>query len=289
MDLRPPPSKRRYLYPFTAGTVGDWTADTPDDAAEVTIDMSRVQYIDCVGLTMIAAVAEDAANRNRRVRFVEPQQANVRSYMSRMHLRESLADFCSDVVLPRVNEWSTDRLSELQRFDAYGGGDELAERVFRRMNASPACSTEDAKSFFKGISEVVNNVAEHSGAGGGWAAMQVIPSSKDGLITFAVADAGHGLEITLSRRYWVEGSLDAMELAFQREVSGTSVAGRGTGLDDLHRRVKHHQGRLFAWSGRAAGTSVAGNGPIACREVTAAFPGTVIYAGFKPGARKVGP
>lgn len=245
--------------------------------------MSRAQFIDCMGLATIAAVAEDAEFRGCPVRFVPPQKQTVRNYMSRMHLKECLGRVCSEVLLPSVNEADTgNRLFELQRFEE-GGGDDLAERVFNAMRSADGCSLADAASFFKGISEVVNNVAEHSGAGGGWAAMQVMPNAaSDGLITFAVADAGHGLEITLSRSHWVDGSVDAMEKAFQRAVSGTNIAGRGTGLDDLHRRVKQHQGQLLAWSGSATGQSIAGNGPIACREVSAAFPGTVIYAGFKP-------
>lgn len=287
MNLRPPPGNARYLWPFTAATVGQWSEDTPADAWEVLIDMSRVQFIDCVGLATIAAVAEDAEIRGYPVRFIEPQQQAVRTYMARMHLDECLGRYCPEVLLPSVNERNTGhRLYELQRFDADGGGDALAERIFKAL-VSDGCSALEAGSFFKGISEVVNNVAEHSGAGGGWAAMQVMPSSaSNGLITFAVADAGHGLELTLSRRHWVEGPVDAMEKAFQRAVSGTSIAGRGTGLDDLHQRVKKHQGRLMAWSGSATGHSTVNPGPMACRKVGAAFPGTVIYAGFKPESRE---
>lgn len=289
MNLRPPAGNARYLWPFTAATLSEWSADTPPDAREVLIDMSRVQFIDCVGLATIAAVAEDAQMRGYPVTFVPPQRPGVRTYMSRMHLRECLGLFCPEVLLPSVNERNTGvRLYELQRFDAAGGGDELAERVFRAL-VTDGCAQSDAASFFKGISEVVNNVAEHSGAGGGWVAMQVLPSSaSNGLITFAVADAGHGLEITLSRSHWVEGPVDAMKMAFQRAVSGTNIAGRGTGLDDLHRRVKQHQGRLLAWSGTATGQSTADTGPVACREVSAAFPGTVIYAGFKPEQKEIG-
>lgn len=271
--------------PFTVETLGEWSADTPADE-EVVIDMSMVRFIDCAGLATIAAVAEDAKMRDVAVRFVPPHQHSVRTYMSRMHLQESLGPFCPEGLLPKVNENDTGyRLFELQRFDG-GGGDELAERVFNAL-VSAHCSQGEAASFFKGISEVVNNVAEHSGAGGGWAAMQVMPNSVSrGLITFAVADAGHGLELTLSRSHWVDGPVDAMEKAFEHSVSGTNAPGRGTGLDDLHRRVKRHQGRLLAWSGSATGQSTVGADRIACRQVGAAFPGTVIYAGFKPEPRE---
>jgi len=287
VNLRPPPGIR-YAGPFKASTLGEWSAETPADADEVVIDMSKAAFIDSMGLATIAAVAEDAANCGRALRFIEPQHHAVRTYMSRMHLDDCLRQyFCSGVTLPKVNERDTGhRLFELQRFDT-NGGDELAERVFQAMVADGS-NQADAIEFFKGISEVVNNVADHSGAGGGWAAMQVMPSSLGtGLINFAVADAGHGFETTLSRRYWVSGPVDAMAKAFQRTVSGTGEAGRGAGLDDLHQRIRRHQGSLTAWSGAAIGQNSGSSGPLSCRRVTAAFPGTVIYAGFKPSAKEV--
>lgn len=281
VDLRPPPGAD-YVRDLTAATFSGWSWSTPSDADAVTIDLWKVKFIDAMGLATIAAVAEDAVAGGRSVKFVAPRREDVCRYMSRMHLGECLRQFCSDVRLPRVNERNTGhRLLELQRFDATSG-DDLAERVFQALRA--AGSTErDAASFFKGISEVVSNVAEHSGADGGWAAMQVMPNS-DGLITFAVADAGYGFEYTLSRNHWVSGSVDAMMMAFERTVSGTGVPGRGTGLDDLQQRVGRHQGRLLAWSGDATGSS--SGGPLTCREVNAAFPGTVVYAGFKPESRE---
>jgi hypothetical protein len=127
-------------------------------------------------------------------------------------------------------------------------------------------------------------VIEHSGVNGGWAAMQVMPNKED-LITFAIADAGFGLESTLSRYNDVDGPVDAMEKAFERTVSGTGVHGRGAGLDDLLQRVKRHRGHLRAWSGAATGRCA--GGALACCGANAAFPGTVIYAGFRPEPREV--
>ncbi|OBI82702.1 hypothetical protein A9X00_07075 [Mycobacterium sp. 1245805.9] len=283
VDLRPPPGAD-YLRDFTAATLGGWSWSTPADADAVTIDLWKVKFIDAMGLATIAAVAEDAVACGRSVRFVAPRREDVCRYMSRMHLGECLAEFCPDVRLPRVNEWDRGhRLLELHRFDA-SSGDDLAERLFQALRAAGS-SEQDAASIFKGVSEVVSNVAEHSGAAGGWAAMQVMPNN-DGLITFAVADAGDGFEYTLSRNHWVSGSVDAMMMAFERTVSGTGVPGRGTGLDDLHKRVGRHQGRLLAWSGDATGRS--SGGTLECREANAAFPGTVIYAGLKPQPREVG-
>lgn len=280
-----PPLGANYARSFTAATLGHWIAETPADADHVLIDMHKVQFIDPLGLVAIAAVVEDAANWGRQVKFVQPLKREVCTYMSRMHLGDCLESYGVTVSLPMVNEWDTGhRLFELQRFDS-ACGDEFAERVFGAVKAAGS-SQSDAASFYKGIAEVVGNVAEHSGAGGGWAAMQVMPN-QDGLINFAVADAGHGLEITLSRQHWIIDHMHAMEMAFERSVSGTGRVGRGTGLDDLHKRVRQHNGHLLAWSGNAIGLSSVQPNPIECYETSAAFPGTVVYASFKPESREV--
>jgi len=282
VDLRPPPNLKQ-LRPLNAATLTTWSSATPADADSVLIDLSLVRFVDPMTLTTIAAAAENAAASGLDIKFIPPQDLNVRRYIARMHLGDCLSRFCSKVDLPKVNEWDTgERLFELQRFDS-DSSDELAESVFR-AHRDAGGSAEDTKSFFKGVSEVLSNVAEHSGVAGGWAAMQVMPNN-DGMITFAVADAGYGLEHTLRQHNKVDGPVDAMTKAFQRTVSGTGQLGRGTGLDDLLQRVKRHKGHLRAWSGAGVGRS--SGGPLACQEVTAAFPGTVIYAVFKPEPREV--
>ncbi|MCP9276555.1 ATP-binding protein [Mycolicibacterium arenosum] len=278
MDLLPPIDTDE-LEPLTADSINRWSETSPADNDEVWIDLSRVAWIDPMGLVVVAATAEDAAATGRTVRFTPPLDRNVRSYMSRMHLDECLRRFCPRVDLPRVRERNTaHRLSELRRFDG-DAGDALADQVFEALCAVGK-SRDDAKSFYKGVSEVVSNVIDHSGVSGGWAAMQV---QRPDLITFAIADAGDGLQETLSRHNEVEGPVDAMEKAFLRECSGTGALGRGTGLDDLVQRVRRHRGQLRAWSGKATGYSAGGR--VACRGVGAAFPGTVIYAEFKPERR----
>ncbi|OMC02467.1 hypothetical protein A5733_02165 [Mycobacterium sp. NS-7484] len=277
------PAGGNHLRSLTAATLSNWSSGTPEDADAILIDLTHARFIDPMGLAAIAAVAEDAASRGLRVEFVAPQDQSVRRYVARMHLGECLAQFCGRVELPRVNEWdASSRLSELQRFDV-DSGDDLAESVFRALQAAGR-SQHDAASFFRGVSEVVSNVIEHSGVDGGWAAMQVMPNNQ-GLITFAIADAGYGLERTLSRHNQVDGPVDAMKKAFKRTISGTGVHGRGAGLDDLLQRVKRHRGHLRAWSGAATGRSA--GGALTCNGADAAFPGTVIYAGLRPEPREV--
>lgn len=275
-----PPLDSNVPEPLTANFINRWCESTPADDREVWIDLARVSWIDPMGLVVVAATAEDAAAAGRTVKFTPPTDRGVGNYMSRMDLDKCLSQYCPRVGLPKVRARNTaNRLSELQRFDG-DAGDALADRVFEALLEFNK-SRDDARSFYKGVSEVVSNVVEHSGVSGGWAAMQV---QQADLITFAVADAGDGLESTLARHNEIEGPVDAMEKAFTRAYSGTGEPGRGTGLDDLLQRVRRHKGQLRAWSGKATGYSAGGR--VACRDVSAAFPGTVIYAEFKPELRE---
>lgn len=232
---------------------------------------------------MMAAIAEDATSQGLDVEFRAPDEVSVRNYLSRMNLRECLGQFCDDVDLQKVRHRDLgDRVIELQRFEDSDASEAVADRIFGAA-IKAGHSEADASSLFRGISEVLNNVVEHSRANGGWTALQLIPNS-DGRITFAVSDAGIGLQDAIGRGSTVRGPRDAMEKAFRRGVSGTGDSGRGNGLSNLLQRVGSHRGKIRAWSGVAEGYG--DKSPIRCSSAAADVPGTLIYAGFTPEKRR---
>lgn len=72
--------------PFGATTVSEWLRETPPDEGTVLIDLTRASFVDPVGLTVIAAIAEDAAAHEQDIEFRPPQAIGVRNYLSRMNL-----------------------------------------------------------------------------------------------------------------------------------------------------------------------------------------------------------
>lgn len=245
------------------------------------IDLSRVTFIDAAGLVLVAAAAENAFNEGLAVEFVKPASADAARYAARMHLGDCLEEFGVDARLPRVTEWDVgSRLIELHRFDPTGA-DELADTIHNAI-IDHGGNPKDAKDFYLGVTEVLNNVVDHSGAAGGWAAMQVMPRPNSPEITFAVADVGIGLRRSLSANHVIRDDEHAIHLAFERGVSGTGKT-RGEGLADLYRRVGRRDGIVRAWSGGATGKSRR-NAAILCQPATATFPGTMIYASLKARA-----
>lgn len=262
---------------FTHGTLTRWCL--PSDGV-VVIDLSRVAFIDTMGLVTVAAAAERAQLDGIDVQFTPPRDADPARYAARMHLGECLASVGVDAQLPTVHEREVgSRLTELHRFDAWNA-DELAERVHYAVVAH-AGDEANAKEFFLGVSEVMWNVVDHSTVGAGWAAMQVMPGDKAPFVTFAVADSGVGLRQSLARNHSVTDDSAAISLAFESGVSGTGDR-RGMGLPDLYHRVNRRRGVIKVWSGNATGTSRLTQ-PVRVGQANTSLAGTIIYSSFKPG------
>lgn len=274
VDVRPvTPSVGRMSH---AG-IQKWVKDSESDS--VVIDLRQATFIDTMGLTLVVAAAERAEIDEREVIFHAPVDPSVCNYAARMHLGECLAKVGVDARLPTVRERDLgNQLLELHRFDPTDS-EELADHL-RNAIADHSGSASDAGNFYAGVSEALENVVEHSGVHGGWAAMQTMAPTGVPEITFAVADVGRGLRASLGSRYEVEDDAEAIDLAFTEGVSGTGEHNRGEGLPDLHKRVRERGGILRVWTGLAAGTSQR-YGPIKCRSADADYPGTIIYASFK--------
>lgn len=271
---------RRGGTQFTHGTVTAWCEESD---GTVTIDLSRVEFIDTMGLVTVVATAERARSAGLDVAFLPPSEISAANYAARMHLGECLDSIGVDARLPDVRENDLgSRLTELHRFTA-GNADALAERVHAAVLDNSG-DLADAKDFFLGVSEVMWNVIDHSTVESGWAAMQVMPSTGAPNITFAVADSGVGLRWSLSRNHQVDDDKSAVSLAFQAGVSGTTRK-RGMGLHDLYERVNRRGGVLKVWSGDARGVSRTSR-DVHVLPSNPPIDGTIIYAAFKPGNYK---
>lgn len=280
MDLGASQSRNR-ARALTAFTLQEWMSDTPDGESSILIDLSNASFVDPAGLAVVAVVAEDASLRGLDVEFIPPSDRNVHNYLSRMNLGQCLAGFCNRTGLrPVRHNDQGDRLLELQRFESDDESQAVAERVFNAA-LTVGHTRDDAKLVYRGITEVLNNAVEHSGAVGGWAAMQLMPgSSSQGRITFAVADAGVGMVTTIRDSITVLSDGEAIERAFDRGVSSTGDDGRGNGLADLSNHVKQHSGTMRTWSGSAEGFW--SNSKVRSRSIGTDVPGTLVYAGFRP-------
>lgn len=243
----------------------------------VQIDLTNVDFVDPMGLVTVAVLAESAKKRDIPVMFRNPSNPDTNRYLARMHLEEALTNLGIYCSFPPVTEHDTGyRIMELQRFSRDEDDDKLASHVFKILEWD---DPEDAKTLFRCISEAIDNVCEHSGSEGGWAALQQY-RDKSGTrrVAFAVGDSGMGLRASLARANAVTSDQDALSLSVKRGVSGTGDNTRGQGLADLIARVRPRGGHVRLWSGNASALTGPNERHFHTKAHPFAFDGTMIYA-----------
>jgi hypothetical protein len=250
------------------------------------IDLRELRFTEPLGLVEIAARTEYHRSRGTAVRVLAPSDPSVANYLARMRLGRALTDLGADHDLPFVRERElSDRLLELTYFAGAAGSDELAAMVYHRVaGQSPA----SARALYTALCEVGQNVPEHAGVPGGWAAAQA--TRRHAEVWFAVGDCGVGMRRSLAAR-GARDDADALVLALDRGVSRLARAGRGNGLAETCALVTGRGGRLHVVSGGAARTT----DPARCHTSVPAtpFPGTLLqgalpYRGSSPPGDRCG-
>ncbi|SOD70717.1 hypothetical protein SAMN05892883_0373 [Jatrophihabitans sp. GAS493] len=238
------------------------------------LDLRQARFVDPFGLVALAALTDDAVRAGVDVKFLAPLDASCAHYLHRMGVADLFDGFGVAHRLPAVRRNDLgDRLFELQRFGADAeAADLLAEQVFRIFAADEPAT---ARELYNSVSELANNVLEHSGESGGYLALQQFERSAE--VIFAVSDAGCGLREALQRATSVRDDGHAIALAVRRHVTSTGEWGRGVGLNGLVRRT-HRGGRLQLWSGRASGVFRGGRIVPKLKRHVASFHGTVVQA-----------
>jgi hypothetical protein len=158
---------------------------------------------------------------------VLPEEPNVRSWLSRMHLGDVIDAFEVRVegTLSRVPERDRrDTLIELERFQDAHGSDRLAAFIWDRLEGG--ADAEVVNQLFEATGELGLNVVEHAGS--------------------------------LRTRYGDMTDGDAIRRAIQWNVSSIADEGRGQGLPGVVDGVKGLGGTVWIRSGAAARTVTRG-------------------------------
>ena len=244
------------------------------------LDLSGLSWLDPLHLVGAAAVAQLAAARGSRLRL-SGLRGNPAGYASRMHLGAIVERFGGSHDLPpgRRELDRSDSLLEVTELDTGSDVRQLSALVYERVAGHDA---DIAQALHTALAEIGANVCEHSGTVGFMAA-QTLPSQ--GVLRFAVADAGAGLYGTL-----VGQGAEDDRMAIAMALSGTSRkegAGRGTGLPTAVSVVSRLGGEVLLGSGSAVATANARGRRYA--ELASGFVGTM-FEGWVPvnGARHGG-
>jgi hypothetical protein len=231
------------------------------DSGTARIDLARVSFVDACALTGLACFIASAAQDGLPVDLVLPEEPNVRSWLSRMHLGDVIDAFEVRVegTLERVPERDRrDTLIELERFQDAHGSDRLAAFIWDRLEGG--ADAEVVNQLFEATGELGLNVVEHAGspAGGFIAAQRYKAGTPEERIVVAVGDAGIGIRDSLRTRYGDMTDGDAIRRAIQWNVSSIADEGRGQGLPGVVDGVKGLGGTVWIRSGAAARTVTRG-------------------------------
>jgi hypothetical protein len=227
------------------------------DRGVATIDLAKKRFVDAYALVGLACFIASAARDGFPVDLVLPEDLDVRSWLSRMHLGDVLDAFEVRVqgALPRVAERDRrDTLIELKRFGDTHGSDRLASFVWERLEGG--ADGEVVNQLFEATGELGLNVVEHAGspAGGFVAAQRYKAGTPEERIIVAVGDVGIGIRESLRPRYGDMTDAEAVRRAIQWNVSRIQDEGRGQGLPGVVDGVRGLGGVVWIRSGVALRT-----------------------------------
>jgi hypothetical protein len=213
----------------------------------VEIDLRGLTFAEPLGLTAIAAFAEQHVREGRRVVVRSPLELNVSHYLARMRLDDTLTALGAEISLPRVSARDLDDvLLEVTRFDGHRGAGALAQLVHRLIARH---DPDAANALHNGIVEAGINVVDHSRRRGGFIAAQITHHGRR--LSFSVSDSGIGLLGSLAPR-GARDDRQALDLAVEPGVSEHDDPGRGVGLSDLVQELARLGGHLHLVSGRSS-------------------------------------
>jgi hypothetical protein len=224
------------------------------DSGTAVIGLAQVSFVDAYALTGLACFIASAAGDGLPVKLVLPEEPDVRSWLSRMHLGGVLDAFGVQVegMLPRVAERDRrDTLIELERFQDSHGSDRLAAFIWDRLEGG--ADGEVVNQLFEATGELGLNVVEHaaSPAGGFVAAQRYKAGTPEEWIIVAVGDVGIGIRESLRPRYGDMEDGQAIRRAVQWNVSRIPDDGRGQGLPGVVDGVRGLGGTVWIRSGDA--------------------------------------
>jgi hypothetical protein len=224
------------------------------DSGIATLDLTRIAFVDAYALTGLACFVASADRGGLAIRMVLPEDPDVRSWLSRMHLGDVLDAFGVRVEgeLPRVAERDRrDALIELQRFGDTHGSDRLASFIWERLQGG--ADGEVVNQLFEATGELGANVVEHAGSpsGGFVTAQRYKAGAPEERIIVAVGDAGVGIRESLRPRYGEMTDDAAIRRAVQWYVSRVADEGRGQGLPGVVEGVRGLGGTVWIRSGVA--------------------------------------
>lgn len=227
-------------------------------ARRYVFDMSGVAFMEpCGVIALITAVRHCATRSGGRV-LIKNLSEQIYPYLHRMDLFR-VAEAWLRPVSPLKEEWSrnahTINLLELTPVTCY---DDMAAVIDRARGIfAPWLSPDELSNLLRVISELCQNVYEHSGDANGCIIIQKYqPEQNRVFICLSVGDSGCGIRAKLIKRYrWLgDDPLDFVRAAMDGNHTSRPHGRGGLGLRTVRNITAAHQGYVTVRSETAGVT-----------------------------------
>lgn len=229
---------------------------------EQLIDLRNVNFIDPYGMVGLLEIGEISKSDGSSKTILLPESEEVLKYLERMDFFK-FADryFSLYPAQPEISEKylrssDSDVLLEITPIEK---SDDIHFIVGKVRDRSHAILTKHLhydentiNSFIVALSEVCQNIIEHSGYKG-FVGIQKYHFQNLGknVVKIAVMDTGIGFRKSLSERFTLKDDLTAIEKGLLHGASRFADKGRGHGLSAVRRFVKQWNGKISIRSGTA--------------------------------------
>ncbi|MGH7457501.1 MAG: ATP-binding protein [Longimicrobiaceae bacterium] len=231
----------------------------------VLVDARHIRWTDPYGMIGLLALGRTLAEGGQRPALQSPTSPEVLSYLARMDFFRHAADLYQVHGGPeqrREDAAASNVLLEITPIrshdDVHGVIDHVQDRAGVILSEKLGYSTGASAHFSMMLSEVCQNIIEHSDTEG-WVGIQTYHWKKRLgrlVVVIAVMDLGVGFQGSLGKTRgaqfgdsWSDAA--ALEAAFLHGVTRFRDPGRGQGLKQIRNRVKKWGGKVAIRSGSA--------------------------------------
>ena len=255
-------------------------ADLPGTgASEVTVDLRSAAFVDPYGMAALVMVARQLQHRGDRLICVLPGGERPIQTIVQTGLLGALRPIAELRNLPKDSSQKYPSPLPATAIRSRSDVQTIVGHLVDLARDRLGYNTGDVLDTAKVVSELCNNVVDHSGAEG--IVLAQLGSDRHGAryVALAVADNGIGIRGSLARRHPEAGQWRHGE-AIERALGGLSSreTGGGAGLRSVTSVVRRYQGRLTVRSGSDRVYVSADRTPKT--HAGAFFPGTLVGISF---------
>ncbi|WP_340018267.1 ATP-binding protein [Paenibacillus sp. FSL H3-0457] len=249
---------------------------------EFDFDFTELKFIRPVGVTVLSNLIERLNKQGRKVTVTYRKPKRFQRNCPMAFLDDSM--FFKRYLKKTLDDKAELRPTTLPLAQVtYERSYQYLDRVIYWLAGKLSLTTESLSELKAAMSEVFNNITDHSLEHMGCVFIQQYP--KKHIVTVSISDFGVGIPTAIQRISPSADDAEALRLAVQHGFSSKSTPkNRGAGLHFLLRNVvKNNQGKVYIHSnhGILSATNTDGEIDISVEKTSGFYPGTLIEIEFR--------